>query len=47
MKDKRKRIRCKICKERVNLQWKNLKNGLITFFCPKCGTNGTLKYKRK
>jgi len=46
MKDKRKRIRCKSCKKRVNLFYK-AKEGVIKFACPKCLSQGTFRINKK
>ena len=40
--DSRKRTRCKICKNRVNLAWKK-ENGRIYFMCPNCFGNGDVR----
>ena len=43
--DSRKRTRCKICKERVNLVYQKEGNR-IRFGCPKCGGHGEMPFRK-
>jgi len=46
MKDKRKRTRCKKCKQRVNLVYQT-KDGKIFFTCPNCLCQGELRINKR